>query len=501
MLDKGTVLISKKVNVYDLLDEDNEEKILQLIEEEKVQRYNSDEFQPEFIEDLKTDLKLLKKIRDLWKEVNSDPKLKKFINELKTNKEIKNKKVIIFTESKETGEYLHENLNDHFTDKVLFFSSIGGQFSNNKITRPTARDMIKENFDPNHKVKKNELVILVSTDILSEGINLHRSNIIINYDLPWNPTRVMQRVGRVNRVGTEHNKILIFNFFPTDQSEEHIGLEAIIKSKIQAFHDTLGEDSRYLTEEEIISSHELFGDNLYKKLNNKKTYQDDEEDRSELQYLKLIRDIRDNQPPLFEKIKRLPKKARSARQDNIERNRLITFFRKGKLKKFFMADSESSKELTFFEAVDFFECEPDTVRKKTTEEYYSMLEKNKSQFDLIVSGGGIEAESLGKRSGRSNEMYVIKRLKVKELQQYQGFTDENEEYIRLVLNAYERGVIPLNTTKRIKRKIEREVNPLKVLAILMKEIPDNILDIKETWKPVGSEKREVILSEFLTKKN
>lgn len=499
MFNKGTVLISKKVNVYDLLEEDNGEKILQFVEQEKIEKYNADEFKPEFIEDLNADLKLLQLIRDLWAGVDSDPKIETFIDNLKTNKELKDKKAIIFTESKETGDYLFENLNKHFPDEGLFYSSDGGLLSDGRIVTSVARDLIKENFDPTHKVKKDELRILISTDILAEGINLHRSNIIINYDLPWNPTKVLQRVGRVNRVGTEHKNIYVFNFFPTDQSDKQIGLEDNIKSKIQAFHDTLGEDARYLTEEEIVSSHELFGDTLYKRLTSKKTYEgeDDGGERSELEYLKFVRDIRDNQPELFEKIKLLPKKARSARDIDVEADRLITFFRKGKLKKFFISDSNKSRELPFFEAVELFKCEMDTARQKIPKQYYPMLDKNKAQFDLITSGDVMEAKVSGDRGGLSNERYVIMRLKANGFRKYQGFTDDDEEYIRLVLKAYEYGVIPKNTTKGIKKKIEKEANPLKVLAILKKNIPYNILGVERVGQPVVSSKREIILSEFL----
>ncbi|MDL1983613.1 MAG: SNF2-related protein [Deltaproteobacteria bacterium] len=499
MFNKGTILISKKVDVYDLLDEDNEEKILQLIEQEKLERYNADEFKPELIEYLNADLKSLKAIRGLWAVVDSDPKLKTFIHNLKTDKELKGKKIIIFTESKETGDYLFENLNRHFPDKVLFYSSNGGLLSDGKKPVPVARDLIKENYDPTCKVQNDELRILISTDILAEGINLHRSNIIINYDLPWNPTKVLQRVGRVNRVGTEHKNIYIFNFFPTDQSDRHIGLEDNIKAKIQAFHDTLGEDARYLTEEEIVSSHELFGDSLYKRLTSKKTYQGDEEEegRSELEYLKFIRDIRDDQPELFQKIKLLPKKARSAKDNDAETDRLLTFFRKGKLKKFFISGGKSSRELTFFEAVDIFKCEPDTPRQKISKQYYTMLDRNKARFDLITSGDVMGGRGSGGRGGLSNERYVIMRLKANEFRKYQGFTDDDEEYIRLVLKGYEYGVIPKNTTKGIKKKIEKEINPLKVLAILKKSIPYNILSVERPGRPVVLSKREVILSEYL----
>lgn len=120
---------------------------------------------------------------------------------------------------------------------------------------------------------------------------------------------------------------------------------------------------------------------------------------------------------------------------------------------------------------------------------------NKTQFDVVTSGE--ETEHAVSRGGRSNESYVIRRLKTKEFRQYQGFTHEDEEYVRLVLSAYVDGIIPQNTTRRIKNEIEREVNPLKVLAILKMNIPYNLLEIKQPGQPVEMAKREVILSEYL----
>ena len=497
MFDEGTVLIGKKVNVYDLLEEDDEEKVLQLIEKGDLQKYRADEFSPEFIHDLTADLRLLEEIRKLWVKIDSDPKLEKFIAELQTNPNLKDRHLVIFTESRETGEYLFENLNNLFPNKVIFYSSQGGKYGGEKKTVPVARRLIKENFDPTYHQQDDRIKILISTDVLAEGINLHRSNTVINYDLPWNPTKVLQRVGRVNRVGTKYQEIRVFNFFPTDQSEQEIGLEANIKAKIQAFHDTLGEDAKYLTEEEVVSTHELFGDTLYKRLTSKETYEGEEEQepRSELKYLKLIRDIRDNDPDLFERIKRLPKKARSARAVDGKGERLITFFRKGKLKKFFIADEKGAREVPFLEAVDLFECASDTSRLSIPASYYPLLDRNKAQFDLIVSGAQEEAKPV--RGSRSAEGYVVRRLKAKEFRNYPGFTDEDEEYIRSVLAAYEDGIIPGNTTKRIKKAIEHEPNPLKVLVILKRNIPDSLLGNKRPRGSFERAKREVILSEYL----
>jgi len=483
--------------VYDLLDEDNAEKILELVEKGDLKKYPAEEFKPQLVQDLAADLQILKEISKLWVKIDSDPKLEKFMLELQTNPKLKGRHLVIFTESKETGEYLFENINRRFPGEVLFYSSQGGRYAEGEKSVPVARRLVKESFDPNYHSENDEIRILISTDVLAEGINLHRSNTVINYDLPWNPTKVLQRVGRVNRVGTAHQEIQVFNFFPTDQSEQEIGLEANIKAKIQAFHDTLGEDAKYLTEEEIVSTHRLFGDTLYNRLASKETYEGEEEQepQSELKYLNFIRDIRDNEPDLFEKVKRLPKKARSAKEMDGERERLITFFRQGKLKKFFIANEEASYELPFLEAVSLFECDKNVVRSKVPSTYYSLLDKNKAQFNLIMSGEELEAAPA--RSSRSSEGYVIRRLKAKDLRYYRAFTDEDEEYIRLVLTAYEDGIIPGNTTKRIKKAIEREPNPLKVLGILKKNIPNTLLGTSRTGQPSERARREVILSEYL----
>lgn len=496
MYNQGTVYMSKKVNVYDFLDEDNEEELIRFVEQDKVQKYGSDEFREEFIVKLSSDLKLLEQIQALWVDVTGDPKLEQFKSELRKNSTLKGSKIVVFTESKETGDYLYRKLNKEFPGKVMFFSSAGGTLNGVEHTIPIARDLIRANFDPKQKQPLDDIRILLATDVLAEGINLHRSNIVINYDLPWNPTRVLQRVGRVNRVGSPHKNIYVFNFFPTAQSDLHLGLEASIKAKIQAFHDTLGEDAKYLSDEEQVTTHELFGDHLYKKLNDRKNLEgEDEEERSELEFLHKIRDVRDKEPSLFEKIKRLPKKSRSCRRfDTAAQDQLITFFRKGKLKKFCLADTAAVREVTFFEAAEMFECWADTARVALPKEFYPLLQRNKEEFDLLTSGEVFEKSSHG---SKSNENYIIKRLKGNDIKNFKGYMDDDEDYVRAVLKAFEDGIIPKNTSKRLKAELEREINPLKVLAILKNNVPMALLSGGQPSQIFDHQAREVILSEYL----
>ena len=274
-------------------------------------------------------------------------------------------------------------------------------------------------------------------------------------------------------------------------------MEANIVNKIQAFHDTLGEDSKYLTEGEEVSTHQLFGDKLVKKLNDKKTYESEEENQSELEYLKVIRNIRDNNPILFNRIKRLPKKSRSAIKRDCPNNGLITFFRKGQLKKFIHNTGLSVNEVTFFNAISIFENESTHRDALIEKDYYDMLSDNKMFFISILTKE--EIAPTGQR-GRSNEAYVIGRLKVREFRTFSEFTDEDEDFITLVLRKMLAGEIPQNIIRRIKRKIEKELGSQKVLMILKQEIPDSILtEIRRRYSP-ESTKSEIILSEYMSKR-
>jgi superfamily II DNA/RNA helicase/HKD family nuclease len=495
MFNDGTVYISKKANVYDLLDNDDFEKLESLVDEDKAHKYDSKDFRKEFLTKLEFDLKILKDIQTQWETVDSDPKLEQFISDLKTDKILKKNKLVIFTESKETGDYIFEALLKEFPNKVLFYSSKGGRHTTKNTTsnHNVARDMIQANFDPNRKTKEqtNDLRILIATDILAEGINLHRSNTIINYDLPWNPTRVLQRVGRVNRLGSTFSDVFIYNFFPTTHSDEHLGLEINITNKIQMFHDILGEDAKYLSDGEEFGSQELFNT-----LNNKKSYSgEDEEGDSELKYLEMMRKIRDENPDLFEKIKKLPKKARSGYQkENIEIEQLVTFFRIGKLKKFYLNQSGKSNEITFFDAVKELECTPLTKRANIPEDYFHLLQTNKSKFEIDTTIGDEPLKSSG---GRSNAAYIERRLKDRSFKNCKTFTDSDDEFINAVKDMLNQGTMAKKTSQIIKKEFEKTTDPLEILNILRKNI--RAIAIEQNKNNKKFQLREVILSGYIIK--
>jgi superfamily II DNA or RNA helicase/HKD family nuclease len=487
--EKGNVYVSKEYanKIFELLENDDDYAIQRLLDEGKAERYDSKEFRDKFLKDLRNDFEILKQVKELWGKVDRDPKLIKFINELSKKPFLRENKLIIFTESKETAEYLAENIDKKFPNTTLCFTGKSGE---------AIRDKVIDNFDAKARHPKDDYRILVSTEILSEGVNLHRSNVVINYDIPWNPTRMMQRVGRINRVDTKFDTIYTFNFFPTKQSNDQIKLKEAAIGKINAFLTLLGGDAALLTEGEPIGSHELF-DRL---LSKKTVTGEDETEESELKYLQVIKNIRDNEPNLFERIKRLPRKARSAKRREDIKGSLVTYFRRGKLQKFFMAQStKESQELDFLTAAELLHSSLQDKKQKLPEKYYELLNKNKEAFVFATTEEMIESRH---RRGRDSAYNVLKILRAT-MKNMQQFTDEQEQYLRKVVTQLEEGGLPKQTTKETLKALntlKRDLmNPLKVLAVLQTHIPARLLEAHYAEQiPTILGKREVILSLYLT---
>lgn len=510
--EKGNVYVSKKHSskIFEFMESGDDKAIQKLIDEGKAEKYEKKDFKKSFAKDLKDDLETLNTIKELWQRIERDPKLETFIVKLSENPILSQNKLIIFTESKETAQYLSENINKKFPNSALLFTGGSGE---------AVRDKVLENFDAKARHPKDDYRILVSTEVLSEGVNLHRSNVVVNYDIPWNPTRMMQRVGRINRIDTEFDRIYTFNFFPTKQSNDQIKLREAAEAKINAFLTLLGGDAALLTEGEPVESHELFN----RLISNKSIIGDDEDDTSELKYLRVIKDLRDKDPDTFEKIKRLPKKARSAKKltpsplpspaegegyigppplrggDEGEGGSLITYFRRGKLQKFFVAgDAKNAQELDFISAAAILESGLEDKKLELPERFYELIDMNKEAFVFATTEGMPEAHS---RAGRDSAGRILGILKAT-MKNTKQLTDEQELYLKRVFTQLEEGGIPKQTAKETLKaldELKKEImNPLKVLAVLQTHIPERFLAGHYAERhPQSFGKREVILSLYL----
>ena len=489
-LDAGNVYVSKKHTnkIFEFLENDDDEAIQRLLDTDKAQKYQSKDFNNEFREDLQGDLEILKHIHGLWDKVKRDPKLESLTKNLNSEEVLKNNKIIIFTESKETAYYLEKNLEKNFQGQIICFTGGSSHLIKEKVI---------DNFDAKARNQSDEYRILVTTEVLSEGVNLHRSNAVINYDIPWNPTRMMQRVGRVNRIDTKFQKIYTFNFFPTKQANDLIKLKEAAEAKINAFITLLGADAQLLTEGEPIEQHELFN-----KLTSRTslTGEDGLED-SELKYLHLIKNIRDKELPLFERIKRLPKKARTAKSSESSEEYLLTYFRRGKLQKFFKSNiTKESQEVDFITASKILEANEQTKKEKLPDNFFELMDKNKQAFIFSTTD---EAEETNLRGGRDSATQVLRIIKAT-MQDRRQFTDDQDLYLKKIMIQLEEGGLPKQTSKEtlkaIQSEIQHGINPLRILAVLQTKIPERLL--KKHYaedQNVSFGKREVILSEYLSK--
>ena len=465
----------------EILEDGNLEKIEQMIESGEVDEYSIEDFNDQLLIDANKDLEELRYLAQFWNHIDADPKLEEFKRKLQTDSVLKERKLIIFTESKETAIYLTQELTK-INYQVLCFTSS----SDSK-----QRERVIENFDQNAQFLKNDFKMLVTTDTLAEGVNLHQSNVVVNYDLPWNPMRVMQRVGRINRVDTKYDKIYVYNFFPTEKSNNAIALEETAKSKVAAFITLLGNDAQLLTDNEPIESYELF-----EKLNSKSIIEGEDDIKSELKYLAFIKEIREKQPNTFDKIKRLPKKARTGRNSNL-REGLLTYIRTGNLQKFYI----NGEELDFVNSAEILDCEEGETRISLGDDFYELLEKNKTAFKKIeIDHNDSEVST----PGRTNEKSLLKYLRYIQGQiNLASLTDDQLEYLDEVVSALVDGLIPKKINKIALGEIQslfeefgNNVNPLQVIGVLQSVISTRLLEQYFGQKTSELDKKEIILSEY-----
>ena len=140
--------------------------------------------------------------------------------------------VIIFTQYTDTMDYLREQLQTVYRGQIACYSGRGGEIWQGMTWLPTSKELVKNRF------REGEIKILLCTESASEGLNLQTCGVLINYDMPWNPMRVEQRIGRIDRIGQTYDKVWIYNYFYRDTIEDRI--YQALKDRINWFEDVVG---------------------------------------------------------------------------------------------------------------------------------------------------------------------------------------------------------------------------------------------------------------------
>lgn len=497
MIDNNKIYIAPELPINDLIMNDDEEGIERLFLDEetnsKIQVFKTEDFDPVFIDGIKHDQEILDDLVKKWSKITDDrdPKYDKFVQKLRMeffDKGINdNHKLVVFSESKETTDYLKTRLTKDGFTRILSINS-----SNQK----DYSDVIAENFDANFETlkQKNDYDLIITTEVLAEGVNLHRANIIINYDIPWNATRLMQRIGRVNRIGTTSNCIYIYNFFPTVATDKEIELNKKAYMKLQAFHSALGEDSQiYSTEEE----YGTFG--LFEKL--------PEEERDErLIFLNFLRKFKDEYPDQYKRIKdNIPKRARTGRRNKINRDSTLVYIKNNKRDSFYYVYADKKyEELTFVEAANIFEAH-------VTEKGISLHSMHHDQVNVALATFKTE-EGLNALGDKANVKLGPNETKavtfINDLMKLDFVNDLEKEMIIAAKSAIRRGrfqKLPREINKVLKEtqvqklsgidRFKKVMRVLQSFPLLEAELEDNETEQSAKKKASAEKEPNIIISE------
>ncbi len=281
-------------------------------------RYDAADFQLDRLKrDIEGDLSLLERILGLVEPIGPEQDAKLQILKQRLSEEpLRTGKRLIFTQYADTARYLYENLNPggERDDVDVIFSG------DKSKARAVGRFAPKANPEYRFQPGDPELSTLVATDVLAEGLNMQDCDKIVNYDLHWNPVRLIQRFGRIDRIGSEYDEIHGFNFLPETGIEENLGLREILRHRINEIQQTIGEDAAILDPGEKLNEEAMYA--IYQKDEGELSgLEEDEEELVDLgDAVELFRQLREEDPEEFERIAALRDGIRSgkaAREDKL----------------------------------------------------------------------------------------------------------------------------------------------------------------------------------------
>jgi len=439
----------------------------------EIYEVNKFKYKNEFLNDIESDLNLFTDILyklDKLNLVKNDPKLKCLIKNIK--KQIKKepqRKIVIFSEYLDTVNYLKEPLKSNFKNRVLV------------VAQNLSKSLIEEinrNFDASYEEKeqRDDYDILLCTDKISEGFNLNRAGLVINYDIPWNPVRVIQRLGRINRIGKKvFDEIYIANFFPTEKGAEYVKSREIAAQKMFLIHNALGEDAKIFDINEEPSPSELYN----------RIQQNPDNLETESFYTRILNEfeeIKKKHPEVIEKIKDCPPRVKVAKKS--DKDELIVFIKKRKLyiQKIDYTDIHKNvQQVLLEEVIDSIRCSKEEKLINLSETFWDMytIAKNVKETKLPIPEHSLEQKAL-------NNIKALLNLNNQILTLYKDFLRTLQEDI------VDYGTLPDYTLRRIsnlKSSEDKIEETIKELENLINELggKDYLFREKEKQKTLQKE--------------
>lgn len=393
------------------------------------------------IGDTDADIEALEALKALVEPIvktNVDDKRDELIRQLKT---LNGQKVLIFTEFQDTASYLERELKKAFPGRETARAT--GSDNTLELVRRFAP---KANTRTGLRPGDREIDILIATDALSEGQNLQDASIVFNYDIHWNPVRLIQRIGRVDRIGSEASVIEVYNFLPERELEARLHLQERVHRRIQEIHDVLGEDDKILTEQEVLNE-----TSLYRIVHGDESVLDADGSQDPITPLqeaeRVIRDLERNHPDLFAHIRALPGGARGPLPAAAGAQATFAFCRAGDYRKLYL-QTPAGVTTDELEVLNALRCGADTAGGPLPPDHNANVMRLFADFEREVEI--IASDLTHQRMLTRSQKYVDEALRVyftqlsdlKERRVVEElratFTGDIEQYVIAALNRLQR---------------------------------------------------------------
>ncbi len=456
-------------------------------------------FKEDFLNDIDHDIALFEEIKqqiETLNLINDDPKRKAVLKNVKqVLSNDPKRKIILFTEYTDTVRHLQDYFHKQLSGRVLFCDG--------NISKKFAIEL-DANFNAKYNKSKNAYDVLITSDKLSEGVNLNRAGLIINYDIPWNPTRVIQRVGRINRIGTKvFDELYIYNCFPTEQGANQVQIREIAAQKMFLIHNALGEDAKIFDPDE-----EPTASGLFKKINSSS---DEYED---LSIVTIVRNefnrIKTEHPEVVATIKQLPNRTKTSKA--FSENNTLVLRKKGMALFSVIVNYETNKtsEKTFQELFDLVKCSYEQKRLPLSKSFWKAYEKVKQYKPQYKSGNSeiaLEKKAINSLKSllKQNQDELNKTLisfidtLLKDIKRYKTLPKYTLRKLVLSQSNYKQLI---NNIENLRRKIGSDyleiilkrtanINDDIIIAVENKKVADGLLTSAEIYE-VRLRKNEII---------
>ena len=439
----------------------------------KIHWISSSYFNENLLSDLRSDTENLISVLKGSKEWSpkKDLKIKK-LEELLNKNYIK--KAIVFSQSKETAEYLKEELSKRKMNKIAL--ATGGMSDIQQTIKCFSPISNNENIS-----SSDEIDILIATDVLSEGQNLQDCNTVINYDLPWAIIKLVQRVGRVDRIGQKEDKIYCHSFLPDDGLESLIQLKSRIQKRLRENAEVIGTDEQFFQDEKQLLT------DLYSEKSSVLEKEMEEIDLPSYA-LEIWNKAIKKDPSLEGKIKEMPDSIHSSMEFDEKSNKVL-LFAKSHISNDLLELDEKGNIITENqkEVLDKSMCTLDTPPKKRERSHYEVvklgLESIKTKFQSVNHAG-----RLGTTRNPRKKIYDL----------FEKMSDKNDEDKSILDEIY---MYPLlsDAESVLARMFRRKKSANEIREYIREKSRGEILVNKKESKRM-SEKPRIICSMGLIKK-